>query len=291
MKYFHVQLDWSQSEQDEVLVMAESKEDAVKKAWARWPDKNTGPAHIYCYHELTPFPKDAPWSRIQEAQSDEPMTVEEIRAFLAKSENKWSMDRGESLTTITWETLLKDIQPLTHRHGFTIDWSKAGQFSLGFLGRFTGYPESHLRLDEGEFYIPRPPKPKLMHTRTREELLDAVNADALGGIGWEGLAKRLASGETPEKIAESYGIPLEVSAVSGLHTIMEGVALADKHSPPDKAKLWDKLKAEFEFMASPRYEYHAVTREHGGVAYEENAFKARWALDQMLQMETLEALK
>src|SRR6478736_9462800 len=54
-KYFHVQLEWSQTEKEEILVIAESKEDAIAKVRATWPDQSRGPKYVNCYHELRLF--------------------------------------------------------------------------------------------------------------------------------------------------------------------------------------------------------------------------------------------
>jgi hypothetical protein len=142
------------------------------------------------------------WSRIQEVQSGEPMSEEEIFDFL-RPQLTYTADVVKMISKI--------VQLLTRRQGFVVDWPKDDPKVKGFIGIFTGSETADdvfgEALKHGEFFIPRP---KQKRRKTDEELLSDVFSNTGSEIGWKVIALRLAAKETPEQIAMSYGVALDI---------------------------------------------------------------------------------
>ncbi len=134
------------------------------------------------------------WSRIQEAQSSEPMSVDQIEPVLRKVfQDKF----GSSQPTTEWMDFLykmaKDVAPLTVQQGFIPDWSKAQYDGVkGVTWCFVYETEEEISGDMAhgyesyDGYIPRP-TPKTRE-RTRDdkiaklvELGYVINARMLNG--------------------------------------------------------------------------------------------------------------
>ena len=155
------------------------------------------------------------WSRIQEVQSSEPMSVDQVEPVLRKVFCDKFVD---SQPTTEWmDTLLKmakAIQPLTVKQGFVVDWSKApkGKPVTGIQVTWSWWD------NEEEFFkrstvpalcyafIPRP-APK-MRPKTRDEKVDDLRGNAVI-MNWPTLGELKDS--TIDDLCLATGIPLEAT--------------------------------------------------------------------------------
>lgn len=148
------------------------------------------------------------WSRIQEAQSSEPMSLNDIDKFLSDAGVEW----------VEFETKLDGkkpglrplsqlIQPLTVQQGFVPDWSKAGAGVRGYVCRWW-YKDTFSSIDAGEFFFQRP-APKTRQ-KTREERVNSIINTMGGDLASYALTSKL-SDSTIDDLCRAAGIPLETT--------------------------------------------------------------------------------
>lgn len=137
--------------------------------------------------------------RIQSVQSGEPMVLDELERLLR---NAGALDGNN------YRGLAEFLQPLTRRQGFVVDWSSpevpGWAKSVKIIWSAQSIDNSVIEPGALLAFIPRP---KQKRRRTTEQLLHAI-IDR--GGKWDMVALDLANGKTPEQIAVSYGVPLEV---------------------------------------------------------------------------------
>lgn len=149
------------------------------------------------------------WSRIQEAQSSEPMSVDQIEPVLRKAfQDKF----GPSQPTTDWMDLLhkmaKAVAPLTVQQGFVPDWSKAEAGHVGIVLYFTEWPEITYGHAHGLAGYIRRPAPR-MRQKTRDEKVHDLYKP-YGAQDWSiGMTDALAE-STIDDLCRAAGIPLEV---------------------------------------------------------------------------------
>lgn len=148
------------------------------------------------------------WSRIQEVQSSEPMSVEEIEKIILPIMSEEGK-RYQDFVGVrqSWE-VAKAVQLLTVKQGFAVDWSKTptdsfGRRAMGVLIQWAWYEtkeqnDANLVRDCIEF-IPRPvPKsaPKTIGEK-RADLLHAIST--------------MSDPDEIDELCKAAGIPTEVT--------------------------------------------------------------------------------
>ncbi len=151
------------------------------------------------------------WSRIQEVQSSEPMSVDQIEPYLRMA---FCDKFGMAQPTTEWMDALlkmaKAVQPLTVQQGFVVDWSKAPSWAQGVRIIFDdgqawiGGPEGKCFPPQGRWFktieYHNRPTPKATPRTTGEKCADLIH--------------RITTMLDPDEIDElckAAGIPIEVT--------------------------------------------------------------------------------
>lgn len=126
--------------------------------------------------------KEALWSRIQEVQSSEPMSVEQIENAIYQKALARGVDKFAKPGTMDFGRWIKDylipaIIPLTVQQGFVPDWSKAPEWATSIVMLWSRQDEPW-GCGPTEFNrIPRP-VPK-MRPKTRKEKVQAIRGSGM----------------------------------------------------------------------------------------------------------------
>lgn len=145
------------------------------------------------------------WSRIQEAQSSEPMSLDKIGRMLQdelKTKFPFKFDRFESEEWIgAILAMAKTVQPLTVQQGFVVDWLKAPEWATEWDGCWFGnvVEDGGRQFKRTWITIPRPTdntKPKTTGEK-RNDLIDAI--------------MNMTSPDEIDELCKVAGIPLETT--------------------------------------------------------------------------------
>lgn len=166
------------------------------------------------YEEFSSF-MEHHWSRIQEAQSSEPMSWEDVEDIIKPlmTKEQYAMNDFEGVRHSA--IVAKGIAPYTSKQGFIPDWSKAPEWCVGWRptwerrGVVAPWVVTPFEYCAGPF-VPRP-TPKTRE-RTVEELIAAwvseYNKKNNTDAGAFHLSKLLASGHSLKWLCETDNISL-----------------------------------------------------------------------------------
>lgn len=131
------------------------------------------------------------WERIQEAQSTEPMSVDQIEPFLRKAfQDKFGTGQPTTERVDCLYKMAKEIQPLTVQQGFVPDWNHPavkethnGQKCTGVFAKYVYEPAEKVMGDHqytSATFIPRPASK--MRKKTREEKIEDLDSLPFLGV-------------------------------------------------------------------------------------------------------------